>query len=93
MANTERKIMEKVHWLTALLLHSAFRKKKSNSMRYVTEPERPLLFMVLLCHGKLTAGQQDYSYIKLQISQEKPLGLSIGFYFFGAMGSIACVLR
>lgn len=62
-------------------------------MRYVTEPERPLLFIVLLCHGKLTAGQQDYSYIKLQISQEKPLGLSIGFYFFGGMGPIACVLR
>lgn len=55
-------------------------------MRYVTEPKRPLLFIDLLCHGKLTAGQQDYSYIKFQISREKPLGLSIGFYFFGGMG-------
>lgn len=62
--------MEKVHWLRALLLHSAFR-KKIYSMRYLVEPKRPLLFIALPCHGKLTAGQQDYSYIKFKISQEK----------------------
>lgn len=71
----------------------SFQEKKNNSMRYVTDPKRPLLFIVLLCHGNLTAGQQDYSYIKFQVSQEKPLGLSIGFYFFGGTGSIACVLH
>jgi len=66
-----------------------FHGKNNNSRRYATEPERPLLFIVLLCHGKLTAGQQDYSYNKFQISQEKPLGLSTGFYIFGRTGSTA----
>lgn len=42
---------------------------------------------------KLTAGQQDSNYIKFQISQEKPSGLSIGFSFFGGTDPIACVLH
>lgn len=53
----------------SLLLHSAFRKKYS--IRHANDPKRPLLFIVLPCHGKLTAGQQVQSYIKFQVSQDK----------------------